>query len=69
MFNKNKFKGCVYSSGLTMKEVALKLGINETTLYRKINRDGDFSRSEINELIELLKITNPNEIFFNEKLT
>jgi DNA-binding Xre family transcriptional regulator len=53
---------------VSKKELAEELGINEATLYRKINNDGYFTRSEINKLIEVLRIDNPAEIFFAEKL-
>ena len=48
--------------------LAERLNINESTLYRKINADGDFSREEINIMIEYLEIDNPSEIFFAKKL-
>ena len=53
---------------LSQKELAEKLGINEITLYRKINNDGFFTRKEINTMIDFLAIENPAEIFFAEKL-
>ncbi|SEA04997.1 regulatory protein, Fis family [Eubacterium aggregans] len=64
MFDEKAFKISVIMSGVTMKQVAEHLGINEATLYRKIKRDGDFSRKEINDLIPFLKIENPFPIFF-----
>ena len=54
--------------GVSKKELAVKLGINEITLYRKINNDGFFTRKEINTMIDVLAIENPAEIFFAEEL-
>lgn len=68
MFDKTRFKAQIVLAGITSKELAEKLGINESTLYRKINKDGNFTRDEINKLIEILGIDNPQEIFFAEKL-
>lgn len=68
MFDKTRFKAQIVLAGITSKELAEKLGINESTLYRKINKDGNFTRDEINKLIEILNIENPQEIFFAEKL-
>ena len=68
VFNKNKFKAQLALSGITAKELSQKLGIDESTLYRKINEEGRFSRQEINTIIEVLNIENPMEIFFAEKL-
>ena len=68
VFDKRKFLAQMTLRDVSKKELAEKLGINEITLYRKINNDGYFTRSEINKLIEVLHIDNPAEIFFAEKL-
>lgn len=68
MFSKNKFRAAIALAGMTSKELAEKMGINESTLYRKINNDGSFSRSEINDIILILGISNPQEIFFAHEL-
>ena len=68
MFDKRKFLAQMTLRDVSKKELAEELGINEATLYRKINNDGYFTRSEINKLIEVLRIENPAEIFFAEKL-
>lgn len=64
MFNKAKFKAKVIEKGLTMECIAHELGINQATLYRKMNGSSDFFRTEIQTLCVLLDITNPIEIFF-----
>lgn len=64
MFEKNRFKAAMVMSGKTSKEVAKILGINESTLYRKINSEGNFTRKEIKILIDTLGLKNPEEIFF-----
>jgi transposase-like protein len=69
MFNERKFRAQLVLAGITVKELAEKLGINEATLYRKIGSDGRFTRQEINNLIEILDIKNPEEIFFAKELT
>jgi AraC-like DNA-binding protein len=68
MFDKDKFKGSVYASGHTLKSVAEYLNISETTFYRKLKHNGSFSRYEINQLIDLLNIQNPFDIFFKKEL-
>lgn len=68
MFDRRKFLAQMTLRDVSKKELAEILGINEATLYRKINNDGYFTRSEINKLIEVLRIDNPTEIFFAEKL-
>lgn len=69
MFDKLKFKACVVASGKTSSEIASALGINVTTYYRKLRRNGDFSRKEICILIKILTLDNPKDIFFADKLT
>jgi predicted transcriptional regulator len=68
VFDKNKFKAQIVLAGMTAKELAERLGINESTLYRKINADGNFTREEISKMTEILHIENPQEIFFANEL-
>ncbi len=68
MFDKEKFEECLKIAGITKKALAEKLNINESTLYRKINGNGDFDRSEMSVIVEALGIGNPMEIFFADKL-
>ncbi|MPN24509.1 hypothetical protein SDC9_171908 [bioreactor metagenome] len=69
MFDKKKFKARLILSGKTLQEVADILGINLATLYRKMNGESDFYRNEMQILCKELKIDNPAEIFFAEKIT
>lgn len=66
MFKKNKLLEQVKSKGMTLKEVAHRLGIDYSTLYRKMNNDGNFTRTEINNLIMILEISDPGDIFFSD---
>ena len=68
MFDKRKFLAQITLRDVSKKELAEKLGINEQTLYRKINNDGFFTRKEINTMINFLAIENPAEIFFADEL-
>lgn len=68
MFDKNKFRAQMILVGITSKKLADELGINESTLYRKINANGNFTRDEISQLVSILKIDNPQDIFFANEL-
>lgn len=68
MFNKKMFRAQMVLKGITAKELSEKLGINESTLYRKINADGSFTREEINQMIVILGISDPKAIFFSDEL-
>lgn len=50
--------------GINAKELSDALGINESTFYRKLNNNGDFSRAEIAKITEVLELENPISIFF-----
>lgn len=69
MFDKRRFLAQMTLRGVSKKELAEYLDINEITLYRKINNDGHFTRQEINKMITYLHIDNPTEIFFADELT
>lgn len=71
MFDVCKFKGCVISRGYTLEDIARELKIHSATLYRKINRGGDFSRDEIQTIKKYLQLDaeEANNIFFAVELT
>lgn len=64
MFDKKRFKAQMILAGVTMKDLAEELGVDESTMYRKINLDGNFTREQINKLVQVLKIDTPMDIFF-----
>ena len=68
MFDERKFRAQLILAGVSMKELASRLNINESTLYRKIKQDGAFTRDESNEMIVILNISDPKEIFFTDNL-
>lgn len=68
MFDRKRFKAAMIMADVTSKDLAKALEINESTLYRKLNAGGEFTRKEINKLIEILNIEDPKEIFFASEL-
>ncbi len=68
MFDRRKLQAQMVLKGMTGKELAVKLGISETTLYRKMANDGDFSRKEIDDIMAILSIDDPVAIFFASEL-
>lgn len=59
----NELKGVIKARGMTQAELAGLMGIHETTLNRKL-RKGILNSNEIEAMIDILKISNPAEIFF-----
>ncbi len=68
MFDQRKFKAQMVMMGVSARDIAAALSIDESTFYRKIKANGNFTRSEINTLIDILKINNPEDIFFRKEL-
>ena len=66
MFNQNLLKAKLLEKGVSVLELCNKLGICEATFYRKLMRDGDFSRFEIEAITKALKLSKVerDNIFF-----
>ena len=67
----NLLKSQIAIKGKTIKEIASRLEISKSALYRKMYGKSEFTRAEIFILIKFLEITNEKamEIFFNEKVS
>lgn len=71
MFKANLLKAKLVENGISAYALCDKLDINETTFYRKMARNGSFSRGEIEKITEILKLspTEKDDIFFATPLT
>ncbi len=69
--NVNLLKSKIVLEGKSLKEVANKLKISKSALYRKMYGKSEFTRGEISVLIKYLKIDvgQAMDIFFNEKVS
>ena len=63
MIDTNALRGLIVSKGLTQQEVAKELGIAPKTFYLKMKK-GVFGSNEMEAMIKLLSIKNPQDIFF-----
>lgn len=68
MFNKVEFEVAMLRKGVKRQELAKYLGIDVSTLYRKLDNDGDFDREQISKIMDYLGIEDPNPIFFAKEL-
>ena len=68
--DKIAFKHKMIDRGLSYVGIAKHLGINEVTLYRKLNDQSEFTRLEIKRIADLMQLSmdDINAIFFNGKL-
>lgn len=68
MINANMLRAKIVENGMTQREVAKQIGVSEKTFSLKMN-NGKFGLDEAEKMIDLLKIENPNSIFFPNKVT
>ena len=68
MLNRNLLRAKFTENGMTQEEVAMKIGMSPKTLSLKI-KTGKFGLDEADKLIELLKIEEPERIFFAEEVS
>lgn len=68
MFNENLLKAKIIEKDKSTLELCRKIGVCEATFYRKLRREGDFSRFEIKQITELLGLSSAERdaIFFAE---
>lgn len=62
----DKLRGIIAERGLSQRKVAAHLGMAEKTFYAKM-RKGVFGTDEVEQMIDLLNIANPAEIFLARK--
>lgn len=58
----DKLRGVIAERGMSQRQVAKQLGMNEKTFYAKMQK-GVFGTDEVEKMIELLSIQNPIDIF------
>jgi DNA-binding Xre family transcriptional regulator len=68
MFNEREFEAQLVRKGIKKYELADRLGMSYTNLYRKI-KTGRFTREEIGKIIDIAGIDDPVPIFFADELT
>lgn len=68
--NIQRLKGKIVEEGLTQKDLAKFIGIDQSTFYRKIKNKGlTFNIDEVGKIISTLNLNNDDaiDIFFNDK--
>lgn len=69
MVNINKLRGKIIENGLSVKDLADKLEIDRSTLYRKMNSEGDtMTISDAEKISKILNLSleEVNSIFFSD---
>lgn len=70
MFNERRFRERLFREGYTKEKLAGVLGINQATLYRKINGKSEFTRIEMQLVQNALHLSREElcSIFFAGEL-
>lgn len=55
--NKNLLEGLMKIKGVSKADLAAQLGINLSSLYRRLSGENDFSLSEIKQIQKVLNLT------------
>lgn len=69
MVNINKLRGKIIENGLSVKDLADNLEMDRSTLYRKMNSEGDtLTISDAEKISKILNLTleEVNSIFFSD---
>jgi len=69
VFEKNKLIAAMMEVGLNVTATAEKMGISRSSFYRKMKKDGDFSRRELLELSDLIGREKVSRIFFEDMVS
>ena len=69
--NINRLRGKIAENGYSIPDFSQKIGIKKATFYRKLKRQTEFTRSEIESISIVLNLSAEQikEIFFDEKVS
>lgn len=57
------------SKGVTVEELCKAIGMSKTAYYRKLKGRTEFTRGEIQKMIDFLNLEDPMDIFFTPKVS
>lgn len=69
MFDRDEFVKYLKKRGVKLVAIAKALGVAPSTLYRKMQGESDFTRSEVQTCCEFLGVKELNHIFFASKVS
>ena len=67
----NKLKAAIVARGETLSNTARAIGVSKSAFYRKMHRQTEFTRGEINSIASYLDLSDEEliSIFFTEKVS
>lgn len=65
-----KLKEAISNSGIKLAYMSEQLGLSRSGLYKKINKDTEFTASEIQKVQDILRLSDEDrdDIFFDGKV-
>ena len=67
--NRFELESMIKRNGYTMEQFATEMGISRSAFYRKMRGNTEFTQSEIQKVMDLLRLPSPVGIFFAEKVS
>lgn len=68
MLDRNALKAEIVRNGKTQKDIAAELNMSEKTFISRMKK-GVFGTDEVEKMITVLKIADPQSIFFAKEVT
>lgn len=67
--NKARLEYEMAIKGVTVDELCKAIGISRSAYYRKCNGNSEFTRSEIEKIVDYLDLKSPVGVFFDENVS
>ena len=67
--DKQKLLDAMETQGVSIQDMCAKLNMSRSAFYRKSNGISEFTQSEIQKIVDILKLESPMGIFFAEKVS
>lgn len=67
--DKKKLLDAMDKQGVSIQDMCAKLNMSRSAFYRKSNGISEFTQSEIQKIVDILKLESPMGIFFAEKVS
>jgi len=67
--NKQKLLDAMDTQGVSIQDMCSQLNMSRSAFYRKSNGISEFTQSEIQKIVDILKLESPMGIFFTEKVS
>lgn len=67
--DKDKLQDAMKQQGVSIQNMCSQLNMSRSAFYRKSNGISEFTQSEMQRIVDILKLESPMGIFFAEKVS